>query len=287
MKSGKHQAVAAAAAKARAAASAASNRARATEAAHHQHHEAHPRHDERKGSHRGAVIRLGPLDGRRMLRSATPPRQSQRRSAVPRSQSSQIDDLGQDDWVTASLVAQQEAMKVAASAGSRSMGESSDQRDGNEGGGSKQQHERSAPLLQALRAWQRQPQAQQDSEQAAAIGRRLFAAAEGAGQGPDRRQLLSELAAQYRAHAASPPGGGLQAVRQQLVSIAPFLGTPESASAFESSLNCLMPLLLLNLQRRRPPSMLGLAVAKATALSGRSDAPAIATAPTSTWGHAP
>lgn len=278
------------AAKAAAAASTAKAKASSSAAARA---DAQHRADDRKGAHRGVAIRLGAADGRR-LRATPPPRQNQRRIAALRTASAaQMDEWSRDDAFMPRPVDQQESMQVQAAAGSRSMGDSSrEQRDSDGGGGSRHQGERASKALQAHRAWQRHSGAEQDADVAAAFCQSLFGAArapsgDGAqaatAKGPSRHQLLAQLAAHYRRYAENPPGGGLRAVQRQLVSMAAAAPPAQPGSEFESTLNCLMPLLLLNLQRARPASLLGLAAAKAAVLSGANSAPAIVAPPASTW----
>ena len=254
-----------------------------------EHHH-HGRTDEKKGNHRGVAIRLGALDGRRLQRPVTPQRQAQRRPALPRSQAAQLEEMSNDEWRTARLDDQQEAMRIAEVSGSRSMSDSSSDQQGSSGSGSKSQGELARQTMQFSRVWHRQAAPEEGAETAAAICGRLFAAArsveggKGEGIGLIRQRLLAELAAQYQRYATAPPGGGLAAVQQQLVSAAPRPTGAVPATALESSLNCLMPLLLLNLQRYRPPSLLGLAVAKAAVMSAPVEsAAAVVAPPASTW----
>ncbi len=85
--------------------------------------------------------------------------------------------------------------------------------------------------------------------------------------------LLQRVVAEFAANlarpspAARPPEVGLGVVRAQLIAAVKSGAIKPRSDAASADLNCLLPVVLLGLQRRRPASVQALAAAKATVLA--------------------
>lgn len=243
--------------------------------------EFHDRIDDRTARHRGASIRLGRLQSQKPQKPPVPARQRPRIVSPAQNQSTDIDGSAFGGDNALNLQTQEDDVaRVGATMRSAGTRDSSSNQQDSQGGESGRDGARQA--LSQKASQQRTHQAPSGAHHELPTVR-LFSAARDADVGSKRQHLMAEIANQYLRYANHPPGGGLWAVRQQLVAMPPLSPARGKASGFESSLSCLMPLVLLNLQRKRPPLLLALAQAKAAVMSGFRDSQPVATPRTSTW----
>lgn len=234
-------------------------------------------------SHR---ITLGPLGGRSFLKTS-PPASLIKRPPPRKSKALEEDNKASEEEsrISGSREGIVSVSNIASMADLAGQGQGQGQgQDGRENSRDEKRRARRRLLSISREEWP--AYSAERSELTAALYHRLVAIArDPTNPKSGRQQVLTALATAYRDLAAKRDGGGLSAVRQQLMQLAPKSPSAQ-VDSWSESLNLLLPLIFLNLQRTRSDSMLALSWSKASVMGTPKTSNTVRAPPVSNWNMA-